>query len=85
VRRLARRLIREASGEVRGCYEAGPLGYACNASSGPRAWSLFSCGPTAVERSIFECSSSPGSMGPHARSTHTRSHRLAAGFSSHHG
>jgi len=28
VRRLARRLIREAPGEVRGCYEAGPLGYA---------------------------------------------------------
>ena len=28
VRRLARRLTREASGEVRACYEAGPLGYA---------------------------------------------------------
>jgi transposase len=28
VRRLARRLSREAPGEVRSCYEAGPLGYA---------------------------------------------------------
>ena len=28
VRRLARRLNREAPGEVRACYEAGPLGYA---------------------------------------------------------
>jgi transposase len=28
VRRLARRLTREAPGEVRSCYEAGPLGYA---------------------------------------------------------
>src|SRR6266487_3125507 len=28
VRRLARRLNREAPGEVRSCYEAGPLGYA---------------------------------------------------------
>src|SRR5206468_1333017 len=28
VRRLARRLTREAPGEVRACYEAGPLGYA---------------------------------------------------------
>lgn len=28
VRRLARKLIREAPGEVRSCYEAGPLGYA---------------------------------------------------------
>jgi len=28
VRRLARKLIREAPGEVRACYEAGPLGYA---------------------------------------------------------
>ena len=28
VRRLARRLVREAPGEVRSCYEAGPLGYA---------------------------------------------------------
>lgn len=28
VRRLARRLRREAPGEVRSCYEAGPLGYA---------------------------------------------------------
>jgi transposase len=27
VRRLARKLIREAPGEVRACYEAGPLGY----------------------------------------------------------
>lgn len=27
VRRLARRLMREAPGEVRACYEAGPLGY----------------------------------------------------------
>jgi len=28
VRRLARKLLREAPGEVRGCYEAGPTGYA---------------------------------------------------------
>ena len=35
IRRLAKKLDREAAGTVRLCYEAGPCGYACSASCGP--------------------------------------------------
>ncbi len=37
VRRLMRKLEREASGPVQACYEAGPCGYACSASCRRRA------------------------------------------------
>lgn len=38
VRRLARRLVREAPGEVRSCYEAGPLGYALQRELESQGW-----------------------------------------------
>jgi hypothetical protein len=38
VKRLAKRLSREAVGELRVCYEAGPCGSRCSANFERRAW-----------------------------------------------
>ena len=73
IRRLARKLRREAPGEVRCCYEAGPTGYALH-----RQLDVFAVGRSGIYGRFDEGPSQPGSP-PHLRSSAGRRAHVSRG------